>query len=97
MLPPILLPLLLLIEVIQQHGWPPALSQEAYQDELISAVSGLAGVCVCVCVCVLLICLVQTWAIMHAFGRGKRERETAGSITACKYLVWPMRKQLWVH
>ena len=42
-LPPILLPLLLLIEVIQQHGWPPALNQEAYSDELISAVSSLAG------------------------------------------------------
>ena len=42
-LPPILLPLLLLIEVIQQHGWPAALSQDAYSDELISAVSGLCG------------------------------------------------------
>ena len=40
-LPPILLPLLLLIEVISQHGWPAKMSQESYADELISAVSGL--------------------------------------------------------
>jgi len=42
-LPPILLPLLLLIEVMHQNEWPAPLSPQDYQDELISAVSALSS------------------------------------------------------